>query len=166
MKCSNCPALRTEGYEYPESYCLLGCEGTRSFADGWSGCYRKPESIQKQVDKIEEKMNHQYDGIDEWIVEREIKEKAMQAAFKKEIHDYKYGILYLCFRDERDGHYYPIGADEGSGMASREMTDLLQMTYEDELRKREQEAYHKEVTKEIKENGRRHRAERKGKDEH
>ena len=23
MKCENCPALRTEGYEYPETYCCV-----------------------------------------------------------------------------------------------------------------------------------------------
>ena len=157
MKCNNCPALRIEGYEYPESYCLLGAETTREYADGWSGCYRKLESIKKQIAKIEEQITHQYDGIDEWMVEMEIKEKAMAAAFRKEIHNYKYGTLYLCFKDEKDGRYYPIGMDEGAGMASREMTDCLQMTYEDELRSREREAYHKEVPEETKEKGRKER---------
>lgn len=27
MKCNKCPALRTEGYEYPEEYCYIGIDG-------------------------------------------------------------------------------------------------------------------------------------------
>jgi len=43
MKCCNCPALETEGYEYPESYCALGVqdEDTIEYADGESGCKRR-----------------------------------------------------------------------------------------------------------------------------
>lgn len=156
MRCNHCPALRTEGYEYPESYCLLGAETTREYADGWSGCYRKPESIRKQVAKIEEAMSHQYDGIDEWIVEREIKEKAMADAFEEEVHDYKYGNLYLCFKD-KDGRYYPIGSDPENGKASREMTDCLLMTYEDKMHEAERKAYHAEVPEETKKKGRKER---------
>jgi hypothetical protein len=42
MKCCNCPALRTEGYEYPETYCGLGIsdEDTIEFKDGELGCKR------------------------------------------------------------------------------------------------------------------------------
>lgn len=157
MKCNNCPALRTEGYEYPESYCLLGGEQTRTYADGWGGCYRKPDSIRKQIAKIEEQMAHQYDGLDEWIIERDIKEKAMMEAFEKEIHDYRHGNLYLCFKDDQDGHYYPIGSDSGKGKVPREMTDCLLMTYEDKVREKERKAYHEEVPQETKESGRRER---------
>lgn len=156
MKCQHCPALRYEGYEYPESYCLLGGEATREYADGWSGCYRKPESIRKQINKIEEQMAHQYDGIDQWIIERDFKERAIRAAFEKEIHDYRYGTLYLCFKDD-DGNYHPIGSDSGSGKATREMTDCLQMTYEDELERMEREAYNAEVPQEVRTSGRRER---------
>lgn len=43
MKCRYCPALRTEGYEYPESYCALGVpdEEMIDFKDETSGCRRK-----------------------------------------------------------------------------------------------------------------------------
>lgn len=68
MKCNNCCALRTEGYEYPKSYCLLGGESTQRFADGWGGCYRKPESVKRQVDEIEDQMSHQHEDIDDsWV---------------------------------------------------------------------------------------------------
>lgn len=162
MKCGNCPALRTEGYEYPESYCLLGAESTREYADGWSGCYRKPESIRKLVAKIEEAMDHQYDGIDEWVTKEEIQERAMREAFDEEIHDYRHGSLYLCFKDEGDGRYYPIGCDRGDGIAPGEILGLLRLVFLEKVRKYEREAYHREVPDENKKKGRKKRPHEQG----
>lgn len=158
MRCNHCPALRTEGYEYPESYCLLGAEATREYADGWGGCFRKPESIRKQIKKIEEQMDHQYDGIDEWVAKEELQEKAMRTAWESEIRKSRWGdTLYLCFKDEKDGHFYPYGSDHREGNATNEMLGMLRLTFLEEVRRLEREAYHKEVPQETKEKGRKER---------
>lgn len=157
MKCNQCPALRTEGYEYPESYCLLGAEATREYADGWSGCYRKLESIRKQIDKIEEQLAHQYDGIDEFMAEEAIQEQAMRTAWEQTIRKTRWGdTLYLCFKD-KEGNLYPYGSDTGEGNATQEMLGMLRLTFEEEVRRLEREAYHAEVPQETKERGRRER---------
>lgn len=50
MKCDNCPALRYEGYEYPEPYCAAGFyEDNRDFADGSEGCLHRLSTINKRL---------------------------------------------------------------------------------------------------------------------
>ena len=145
MKCEHCPALRTEGYEYPESYCLLGAESTREYADGWSGCYRKMESIKKQVAKIEEMMDHQYDGIDEFAVKEDLQEQAMRTAWEQTIRKTRWGdTLYLCFKN-KEGNLYPYGSDTGEGNATQEQLGMLRLVFLEEVRRLEREAYHNEV---------------------
>ena len=48
MICDKCPALRSEGYEYPEYYCGLGVDEDDTYEnkDGYTCCRRK------SVDKI------------------------------------------------------------------------------------------------------------------
>ncbi|MGI6040998.1 MAG: hypothetical protein ACOYBH_02080 [Candidatus Alectryocaccobium sp.] len=68
MLCENCPALRIEGYEYPETYCLIQPEeNTYEFSKG-CGCYLRPSTIQKRIQYEEEAFSHAYDGVGEWYV--------------------------------------------------------------------------------------------------
>lgn len=57
MKCSKCPALSNDNYEYPEYYCGLGIpdEETIEFADGECGCNRRSaDKILKDLKRQEE----------------------------------------------------------------------------------------------------------------
>ena len=55
MKCDNCPALATEGYEYPETYCsVYGEDECIEFKDGSLGCRHKLATIEKRLEQIAE----------------------------------------------------------------------------------------------------------------
>ena len=69
MKCDRCPALRTEGYEYPEEYCCIGIDGSEYEAD--DGCTLHPMTIKKMVRQWE----MQYQDIGEWYNEDEFNKK-------------------------------------------------------------------------------------------
>lgn len=50
MKCKNCPALKKEGYEYPEYYCSIYPEDDCvDFDDGSEGCYHPLNAIKKAL---------------------------------------------------------------------------------------------------------------------
>ena len=50
MKCKNCPALKKEGYEYPEYYCSIYPEDDCvDFDDGSEGCYHPLIAIKKAL---------------------------------------------------------------------------------------------------------------------
>ena len=107
MKCDNCPALKYEGYEYPESYCAVGFEeDSRDFVDGSNGCLHKLSTIEKRLKHLEEIEWHQWDGIGEFY-ERECKiEDAMEDAIIKacELVDivFAYGIEGELYKYKMD----------------------------------------------------------------
>lgn len=50
MKCKNCPALKSDGYEYPEYYCAAYPEDDCvDFDDGSEGCYHPLNAIKKAL---------------------------------------------------------------------------------------------------------------------
>lgn len=78
MRCENCPALRTEGYEYPESYCSVYSENDPlmcEFEDGKCGCTHPLNAIKKRIDANEKAEAHMYDGIEEFYIEEQKKEQ-------------------------------------------------------------------------------------------
>ena len=78
MKCEGCPALRQDGYEYPETYCCIYPDSEcLEFKDGSIGCKHKRKTIEKRLDEYEEIIAHQYDGIGEWYEENQKKEQAI-----------------------------------------------------------------------------------------
>jgi len=109
MKCEKCPGLRVEGYEYPESYCAAGVpeNGKMSTDDG---CRYTTREIIKRMERRDEMYVRQFDGIGDWYTERNGTETAMRTAIQKSLDEYRYGGLYLCFRN-KEGRYYPICGD-------------------------------------------------------
>lgn len=109
MKCRNCFALFTEGYEYPEEYCGAGVpkDGKMSTEEG---CRYSAKEIRKRLEHRERLISKQYDGCGEWYHEQQLLDAAMNDAVKKGMDDYFAGQLYLCFRD-REGKYYPLRGD-------------------------------------------------------
>ena len=84
MKCDNCPALRTEGYEYPETYCALYPEDDcREFKDGSLGCSHRLATIEKRLEVVREAEAHQWDGIGEWYEQDQKIEQAVTEAVKE-----------------------------------------------------------------------------------
>lgn len=50
MKCEKCPALKKEGFEYPEYYCSIYPEDDCvDFDDGSQGCYHPLNAIKKAL---------------------------------------------------------------------------------------------------------------------
>ena len=86
MRCDNCPALFTEGYEYPEAYCAVYPESECiEFKDESLGCRHRLSTIQKRLEKWEEYKAHEWDGYAEYY-EHELEiEKAIKEA-----------VLYAC----------------------------------------------------------------------
>lgn len=77
MRCKDCPALKYEGYEYPESYCSVYPEDDCiDFADGTNGCTHPLNAIKKRLQKNSEVESHQYDGIIEFYQTEADKEQA------------------------------------------------------------------------------------------
>jgi len=67
MKCNNCPALMTEGYEYPESYCGIGVpeDEWQDFKDNTTGCLKRMKSIEKELKRIEVEASEYYGRMGE-----------------------------------------------------------------------------------------------------
>ena len=63
MLCENCPALRCEGYEYPEEYCLIQSEDNIRELKNGTGCRLSEKTIRKRVEKAEEMEDLHYDGM-------------------------------------------------------------------------------------------------------
>ncbi len=63
MLCENCPALRCEGYEYPEEYCIIQAEEDIRDLKNGTGCCLRAKTIQRRVKKIEEMEALHYDGL-------------------------------------------------------------------------------------------------------
>lgn len=57
MKCENCRFLRTEGYEYPETYCGAGVaeDDERATSDGCSYHYKTLEKRERELDEAWDK---------------------------------------------------------------------------------------------------------------
>ena len=137
MKCENCPALRTKGYEYPEEYCGAGIPDNQlhEFEDGSVGCRYSKKRILQRMDRMDRLEASQYEWVDVWYEEHQGKETAMLTALKEELEGYRYGGLQLCFKD--DESYYPLN---GNGWMSAELAGLIMMKYE-ELEEKVQEQF-------------------------
>lgn len=108
MKCEDCPALRVEGYEYPESYCAAGVPEDGKMATD-SGCKYTLDRILKRIRHRDRQEAKQYDGVDEWYTEELKTEAAMRDAMQTVFAEH-YGGLYLCFQNDR-GEYYALCGD-------------------------------------------------------
>ena len=73
MKCDRCPALRTEGYAYPEEYCCIGIDGSEYETD--DGCTLHHMTVKKMVRENDEAWALHYQDIGEWFKESEYNEK-------------------------------------------------------------------------------------------
>ena len=83
MKCDNCPALRTEGYEYPETYCCVyGEDECFEFKDGSLGCRHRLATIEKKLAIHDDYEAHRWDGIGEWYEAEMKKEQAVKEAVR------------------------------------------------------------------------------------
>ena len=83
MKCDNCPALRTEGYEYPETYCCVyGEDECLEFKDGSLGCRHRLATIEKKLAIHDDYEAHRWDRIGEWYEQDEKIENAFREAVK------------------------------------------------------------------------------------
>lgn len=110
MKCENCPALRSEGYEYPEEYCAAYVpDGGKMRTE--DGCRYSLAKINRRMQRADSLRDRQYDGIGEWYEEQQGLESAMSGAISEAQSDYSGGVLYLCFSSPVDGHYYPLCGD-------------------------------------------------------
>lgn len=68
MLCETCPAIRCEGYEYPEEYCLIRSEDTMiEFENGW-GCRLHRKTIERMVKEKEEELSKSYEAQAAWYV--------------------------------------------------------------------------------------------------
>lgn len=101
MKCENCPALRVEGYEYPEEYCAAGVpeKSMVEFRDG-TGCRYTAQQIARRVERRDRMRDHQYDGIEVYAEESEREEQAMRLAIASALEKTH---LTLCFKSHIDG---------------------------------------------------------------
>lgn len=129
MKCINCPALRSEGFEYPEEYCAAYVpeDSMVDFKDGSSGCKYPYKRIRKRIDRYDEMRDHQYDGIDVFARESEGLEKAMRTAITSALEKTH---LVLCRESVTDGRFYAADA-----FCQRELPDWLRWAYEEEEEK-------------------------------
>lgn len=127
MKCRNCFALFTEGYEYPEEYCGAGVPEDGKMATE-EGCRYSAKEIRKRLEHREKLVASQYDGCGEWYHEEQLRDRAMHDAVQKGLNDYFAGQLYLCFRD-REGKYYPL---RGDGKSCSDFEYLVRCEYEEQ----------------------------------
>lgn len=74
MKCNRCPALRVEGYEYPEEYCCIGIDDDNEHATD-DGCTLHPMTIKRMVKENDEAWARQYQDCGEWYMESEYNKK-------------------------------------------------------------------------------------------
>lgn len=127
MKCRNCFALFTEGYEYPEEYCGAGVPEDGKMATE-EGCRYSAKEIRKRLEHRERLVAMQYDGIGEWYHEEQLRDRAMHEAIQTGLDDYYYfgGQLYLCFRDS-EGKYSPL---RGDGKSCSDFVYLVRCEYE------------------------------------
>ena len=85
MKCENCPALKTDGYEYPETICsVYGEDEAIEFKDGSIGCRHKLSTIEKRIKMFEDYQDEFYNGYVEWAekdeeIENAVKEAVLEA---------------------------------------------------------------------------------------
>lgn len=81
MRCENCPAMRTDGGEYPEYYCACYPEDDwEDFADGATGCRHPANAIKKKLAILDEFEEKRYEGIIEFYQERQDVEIAVTDA--------------------------------------------------------------------------------------
>lgn len=81
MRCENCPALKTDGYEYPQDYCACYPEDDLvDFADGTTGCRHPANAIKKKLAILNEFEGKRYEGITEFYQERQDVEIAVTDA--------------------------------------------------------------------------------------
>lgn len=135
MKCDNCPALRTDGGEYPESYCAAGVpEDSKMCTDG--GCRYPLKAIRQRIERRDKMEAHQYDGIEEWYREGREREGAMRRAIEEEFT--AEGVL-LCVKSDIGDKYYPYNGDIAAFIRYRyeEAVDEIQKTYCDRCRWRD-----------------------------
>jgi hypothetical protein len=85
MKCENCPASKTDGYDYPETICsVYGEDEAVEFRDGSIGCRHKLSTIEKKIKMFEEYQDEFYNGYVEWAekdeeIENAVKEAVLEA---------------------------------------------------------------------------------------
>lgn len=129
MKCENCPALRTGGGEYPESYCAAGVpEDSKMCTDG--GCRYPLKAIRQRIERRAKMEAHQYDGVTVWFEKSTKREKAMTDALNEAISSFG---IFLCYPFR--GEYHLLAGD---GRATIEIANHVLMKFnqkEEEIQK-------------------------------
>lgn len=129
MKCENCSALRSEGWEYPEEYCAA-CVTEKSmveFKDGSTGCRYTAQQIAKRVDRYDRMRDYQYEGIEVYAKESQGTEQAMRAAIASALETTG---LTLCRKSDLNGTLY-----EADLYVQRELPSYLRWDYQEEEEK-------------------------------
>lgn len=126
MKCDNCPALRTDGYEFPEYYCAAGVpEDSKMYT--YDGCRYPLKVIRRRIERRDKMQSHQYDGITEFFREQEKHEDAMQTALNDALKTWG---MQLCI--EGSEKFFPCGGDGRLRGVPREFSEEVRTSYETE----------------------------------
>ena len=97
MKCEYCPALKSEGYEYPEYYCSIYPEDDcMEFKDGTLGCRHKRKTIETRLEQYEDFRAHEWDGFAEWYEEDLKIENAVKEAVRDACDLTNLKLAYPC----------------------------------------------------------------------
>lgn len=125
MKCDNCPALRSEGYEYPEYYCGAGVPENGKMTTS-SGCKYSKDKIIKRMERLDELRDRQYDGCDVFFATEDDKNRAMDKALNTALKQVGYGDMtaVIAFKYD-DGSFSEI--DE----LNYEIGSQIRSNYED-----------------------------------
>jgi len=126
MKCNNCPALRTEGFEYPESYCAAGVpEDGKMVTD--DGCRYTMRRIAARIDRRDRQAARQYDGVAEYYQEEQEKEHAMRVAIKKGMEESRWHDIVLARKSDTDGGLF----EATENILNDEMPAYVMWAYQD-----------------------------------
>lgn len=126
MKCDNCPALRTDGYEYPEKYCAAGVpEDSKMCTDG--GCRYPLKAILRRIERRDEMESHCYNGVEEWYEDAREHDEAMRCAIEEVFAE---NDVLLCVKTGID-KCYPYCGDLSERIRNKydEAVDEIQKTY-------------------------------------
>lgn len=113
MKCENCPACRSCGYEDPETYCAAGVPEHGKMVTK-SGCKYSLWMIRKRVERRERMQDQQYDGIGDFYATEQELDTAMKEAILSVPNERPYSGDLVIGEKQRDGTIREISPEDWS----------------------------------------------------